>query len=104
MKQPDAKMALEFRQAPEAVRRQAHSLRPSLAKLAAHLQRHPPQLVVTCARGSSAHAATFGKHAIERHLAIPVAAMAPNIASVYGQTLHLEESTVPCHLAVRTQR
>jgi glutamine---fructose-6-phosphate transaminase (isomerizing) len=38
---------------------------------------------VTCARGSSAHAATFGKHLIERYLGIPVAAAAPNIASVY---------------------
>ena len=43
------------------------------------------ELVVTCARGSSAHAATFGKHLIERHLGIPVAAAAPNIATVYRQ-------------------
>src|SRR5262249_32033150 len=44
---------------------------------------------VTCARGSSAHAATFGKHLIERHLDIPVAALAPNIATVYGRRLRL---------------
>ena len=47
-------------------------------------------MVVTCARGSSAHAATFGKHLIERHLGIPVSAVAPNIATVYRQRLHLE--------------
>jgi glucosamine--fructose-6-phosphate aminotransferase (isomerizing) len=47
--------------------------------------------VVTCARGSSAHAATFSKHLIERYIGIPVAEAAPNIASVYGRQLRLEE-------------
>jgi glutamine---fructose-6-phosphate transaminase (isomerizing) len=51
---------------------------------------HPPSLVVTCARGSSAHAATFGKHLIERYLGIPVAAAAPNIATVYRGQLTLK--------------
>ena len=46
---------------------------------------------MTCARGSSAHAATFGKHLIERHLGIPVAAAAPNIATVYRQRLRLKD-------------
>jgi glucosamine--fructose-6-phosphate aminotransferase (isomerizing) len=45
---------------------------------------------VTCARGSSAHAATFAKHLIEVHLGIPVAAMAPNISTVYRRPLRLE--------------
>ena len=73
-------------------------------ELVARLQRSPPQVVVTCARGSSAHAATFGKHLIERHLGIPVAAAAPNIATVYGQRLRLEGPAVPRHLAVGPQR
>ena len=62
-----------------------------LAELAARLRRRPPQVVVTCARGSSAHAATFAKHLIERYLGIPVAAAAPNIASVYRRRLRLED-------------
>ena len=45
---------------------------------------------MTCARGSSAHAATFGKHLIERHLGIPVAAAAPNIATLYRRRLELK--------------
>jgi glutamine---fructose-6-phosphate transaminase (isomerizing) len=61
-----------------------------LAELIGRLQRRPPQVVVTCARGSSAHAATFGKHLIERYIGIPVAEAAPNIASVYGQRLRLD--------------
>jgi glucosamine--fructose-6-phosphate aminotransferase (isomerizing) len=48
-------------------------------------------VVVTCARGSSAHAATFAKHLIELHLGVPVAAAAPNIATVYRRALKLKD-------------
>jgi glucosamine--fructose-6-phosphate aminotransferase (isomerizing) len=83
-------MAGELREAPGAVAGQAHSLAAPLADLTARLNSRPPQLVVTCARGSSAHAATFAKHLIELNLGIPVAAAAPNIATVYGQRLRLD--------------
>jgi glucosamine--fructose-6-phosphate aminotransferase (isomerizing) len=76
------------------VARQADTLAAPLAGLVARLNRAPPQLVVTCARGSSAHAATFGKHLIERYLAIPVAAAAPSIASVYRGGLRLRNQLV----------
>jgi glucosamine--fructose-6-phosphate aminotransferase (isomerizing) len=89
MSEVEVRMAHEIREAPEVVRKQLGGLAQPLASLAARLKRQPPQLVVTCARGSSAHAATFGKHLIERYLGLPVAAAAPNIASVYHQRLHL---------------
>jgi glucosamine--fructose-6-phosphate aminotransferase (isomerizing) len=82
-------MTAEFREAPEAVRRQAQTLRGALAPLCVRFATAPPAFVVTCARGSSAHAATFGKHLIERHLGIPVGAAAPNIATIYRQSLRL---------------
>jgi glucosamine--fructose-6-phosphate aminotransferase (isomerizing) len=84
------RMAAEIREAPEAVARQAEALREPLAGLVRHLRRRTPQVVVTCARGSSAHAATFGKHLIERTLGIPVAAAAPSVATVYRRSLHLQ--------------
>jgi len=84
-----ARMAEELREAPQAVAWQRRELAGPLRDVAARLRARPPALVVTCARGSSAHAATFGKHLIERHLAIPVAAAAPNIATVYRQRLRL---------------
>ena len=74
-------LADELRQAPEVVARQAATLAQPLAELAGRLRRRPPRVVVTCARGSSAHAATYAKHLIELYLGIPVAAAAPNIAS-----------------------
>jgi len=89
MSEADAGMAAELREAPQAVRRQAQGLAEPIRDLVAGLKGRSPGLVVTCARGSSAHAATFGKHLIERHFGIPVAAAAPNIATVYGRPLQL---------------
>jgi len=86
-------MAAELREAPAAVRRQ-QSLAQPIAELAGWCRRYPPHVVVTCARGSSAHAATFGKHLIERYLGIPVAAAAPNIATVYGERMRLKDQLV----------
>ena len=97
-------MASELREAPDAVARQAGALAAPLAELVARLRRRPPQVVVTCARGSSAHAATFAKHLIELYLGMPVAAAAPNIASVYRRPLRLEGPAVPRRLAIRAQR
>jgi glutamine---fructose-6-phosphate transaminase (isomerizing) len=85
-----AGLTAELREAPEAVRRQGSEIARPLGELITRLVRRPPGLVVTCARGSSAHAATFAKHSIERHLGIPVAAAAPNIASVYRHELRLK--------------
>jgi glucosamine--fructose-6-phosphate aminotransferase (isomerizing) len=89
MASPAIRMAEELREAPHAVYSQAQVLAQPLRELVARLKSRPPQLVVSCARGSSAHAATFGKHLIERHLGLPVAAMAPNIATVYRRPLRL---------------
>jgi glutamine---fructose-6-phosphate transaminase (isomerizing) len=79
----------EWQESPEAVRRQRPALAAPLAELLRRLSRDPPSSIVTCARGSSAHAATFGKHLIERHLGIPVGAFAPNVATIYKQRLKL---------------
>jgi glutamine---fructose-6-phosphate transaminase (isomerizing) len=87
----DVRMADEFREAPQAVARQVESLARPLAELVARLKRRPPQVVVTCARGSSAHAAAFAKFLIERHLGIPVAPAAPSIVTIYGRRLRLED-------------
>ena len=86
----DLRMQRELRETPEAVARQATELDRPLAELAARLRARPPHVVVTCARGSSAHAATFGKHLIERTLGIPVAAAAPSVTTVYRKALRLE--------------
>lgn len=87
-------MAQEIQEAPAAVARQGRGLAEPIADLVGRLHRRPPQVVVTCARGSSAHAAAFGKHLIERYLGIPVSPAAPSIASIYGTRLELRDQLV----------
>jgi glutamine---fructose-6-phosphate transaminase (isomerizing) len=82
-------MEAEWQKSPDSVRGQPKALAAPLAELVRRLKRKPPSFVVTCARGSSAHAATFGKHLVERHLGIPVGAFAPNVATIYKQRLKL---------------
>ena len=94
MSNTKSQMAQELSEAPLAILRQEPALAQPLAGLAARLQRRPPQVVVTCARGSSAHAAAFGKHLIERYAGIPVAPAAPSIVSIYGQSMHLKDQLV----------
>jgi glucosamine--fructose-6-phosphate aminotransferase (isomerizing) len=72
-------MAAELTAAPEAMRRQERVLPYCLKPPVERMRCKPPQVVVACARGRSAHAATFGKRVIERYLGIPVAAVASNI-------------------------
>jgi glucosamine--fructose-6-phosphate aminotransferase (isomerizing) len=86
----ELQMASELQEAPDAVRRQFDGLTGPLAGLIGWSRRTKPTLVVTCARGSSAHAATFAKHLFERHLGIPVAAAAPNVATIYRRPLQLK--------------
>ena len=80
----------DLQEAATVVDRQAATLAPPLTALISELHRHPPRLVVTCARGSSAHAATFAKHLFELRCGLPVAAAAPNTATVYRRALNLK--------------
>ncbi|HYZ44765.1 MAG TPA: SIS domain-containing protein, partial [Xanthobacteraceae bacterium] len=79
----------DWQTGPDAVRRQGAALQAPLAELLHRIRRTPPNFVLTCARGSSAHAATFGKHLLERHLGIPVGAFAPNVATIYRRRMTL---------------
>jgi glutamine---fructose-6-phosphate transaminase (isomerizing) len=85
----EAQKWAEFREVPGIVERQAEALSVPLAALVHHLRQRRPSVIVTCARGSSANAAAFGKHLIENHLGIPVASIAPSTASVYRKQLSL---------------
>ncbi|MBX7199137.1 MAG: SIS domain-containing protein [Rhodospirillaceae bacterium] len=77
-------MAAEAAEAPDVVRRALAANQDLLGALGEELRRQPPSLVLTCARGSSDHAALFGKYLIEQRLRVPVASMAPSVVSVAG--------------------
>ncbi|QHL91931.1 SIS domain-containing protein [Sphingomonas changnyeongensis] len=79
-------MQIEAAEAPEVVARLLAANAGRVAELAAMLRAAPPPMVMTCARGSSDHAATYAKYLIETRLGIPVVSAAPSTASVYGVT------------------
>jgi glutamine---fructose-6-phosphate transaminase (isomerizing) len=79
-------MFREAAEAAEAVARQERAA-AGLERIGAALRSLSPRVVITCARGSSDHAATFAKYAIETRVGVPVASAAPSVASVYGASL-----------------
>ncbi|WP_206243994.1 SIS domain-containing protein [Novosphingobium terrae] len=82
----DPDTTLMFREASEGadtVRRFLHRNRSALIALGEHLRAHPPASVTTCARGSSDHAATYGKYLIETMLGIPTSSAALSVFSLY---------------------
>ena len=82
-------MAREVAEIPEAAARFLDRSRIAVVAAAAALRRQNPGLVATVARGSSDHAATYLKYAIELEAGIPVASVGPSIASIYHRPLRL---------------
>jgi glucosamine--fructose-6-phosphate aminotransferase (isomerizing) len=62
-----------------------------LAGLGARLRSHPPRAVVTCARGSSDHAATYARYLIEAHTQAITSSAAPSLSSVYDASTDMRE-------------
>lgn len=77
------RMYQEAGEAAEAVRRQLAANGDLIADAAKRLRALQPHTVVTCARGSSDHAATFAKYLIETRLGLPTASAAPSVSSLY---------------------
>jgi glucosamine--fructose-6-phosphate aminotransferase (isomerizing) len=76
-------MHAEAAETPAAVERMLGANADTAAELGGRLRDALPDLVLTCARGSSDHAATFAKYLIETRTGTPVASAAPSTASVY---------------------
>lgn len=79
------RMAQEAAAAGDVLEQQFLANRMLVADLAQRLRSNPPRLVMTCARGSSDHAATFAKYLIEQQLQLPVVSYSPSLASLYGK-------------------
>lgn len=82
-------MAREVAEIPEAAARFLERAGPALAKAGAALRACDPPLIATVARGSSDHAATYLKYAVELQAGIPVASVGPSVASIYHRPLRL---------------
>ena len=90
---PNPTDTLMFREAADTadvVATQFARNRATVEALAESLRRSPPPFVVTCARGSSDHAATYAKYLFETQLGIVTASASPSVGSVYAAPLRLE--------------
>ena len=76
-------MFQEAAEAPALISAQLAANASRLAPLAERLRAHPPRAVVTCARGSSDHAATLARYLIETRLQVLTSSLAPSVSSVY---------------------
>ena len=77
------RMHREAAQSAQAVRDQLFANAELMERLGERLRVLAPPVVVTCARGSSDHAATFAKYLIETRLGVPTSSAAPSVSSVY---------------------
>jgi glucosamine--fructose-6-phosphate aminotransferase (isomerizing) len=84
-------MHVEAAESAAVAERQLAELTHDMRLLGERLRAMDPRVVITCARGSSDHAATFAKYLIETRVRTPVASFAPSTASLYATPWrHLE--------------
>ena len=82
-------MFREAGESPTVVTRQLAENEAQVRELGERLHRRPPHFIMTGARGSSDHAATFAKYVFETRLGIATASAAPSVSSLYGASQNL---------------
>jgi glucosamine--fructose-6-phosphate aminotransferase (isomerizing) len=82
-------MFREAGESPTVVARQLADNEAQVRELGDRLHRSPPHFIMTGARGSSDHAATFAKYVFETRLGIATASAAPSVSSLYGASQNL---------------
>jgi glucosamine--fructose-6-phosphate aminotransferase (isomerizing) len=85
-------MRAEVEEIPVAVQRLLTESAAAMATAGQALKDKAPSFITTIARGSSDHASSFLKYAIELTAGVPVASLAPSVASVYGVNLNLSNA------------
>jgi glutamine---fructose-6-phosphate transaminase (isomerizing) len=84
-------MFLEAAEGAGVVAAQLSQNAAQLASLGASLRTRPPRAVVTCARGSSDHAATYARYLIEAHTQALTSSAAPSMSSVYDSSTDMRD-------------
>lgn len=77
-------MHQEASQASDVVARQLAANATCIMRIVERLKASPPRAVVTCARGSSDHAATFAKYLIETRTGVLTSSASLSVSSVYA--------------------
>jgi glutamine---fructose-6-phosphate transaminase (isomerizing) len=84
-------MFLEAGESASAVAAQLAHNAALLTSLGATLRARPPRAVVTCARGSSDHAATYARYLIEAHTQALTSSAAPSLSSIYEASTDMRD-------------
>ena len=79
-------MESEIRSQPDMLARLAEGAAPLVAELGRVIARRRPRFAVLAARGSSDHAAIFGKYLLETRVGLVASLAAPSVYSVYGRS------------------
>ena len=88
------KMFLEAGQAASVAATQLTANARKIQALAERLRANPPRVVVTIARGSSDHAATFARYLIETKAGVLTSSSGLSVSSVYDASPNLEGALV----------
>ncbi|EHK82315.1 glucosamine-6-phosphate deaminase [Saccharomonospora azurea SZMC 14600] len=81
--EPGGWMAREIAEQPQVLDALARD-RSAVARVAEHVRRFRPRFVLFAARGSSGHAALYGKYLVEVQLGLPAGAVSPSTTTLYG--------------------
>ena len=84
-------MFLEAAESADLVAAQLGQNAALLTSLGASLRARPPRAVVTCARGSSDHAATYARYLIEAHTQALTSSAAPSLSSIYDASTDMRD-------------
>lgn len=85
-----SQMHVEAHEAPQAVKRLLECNHSNVSRWTKSLRERPPTVVVTGARGSSDHAATFAKFVVETTTSTLTVSASPSVNSVYATDLRLQ--------------
>jgi len=85
------RMFLEAAEGANVVATQLAQNAAPLAQLGARLRAHPPRAIVTCARGSSDHAATYLRYLVEAHTPALTSSAAPSLSSIYDSSTDMRD-------------
>ena len=86
-----SQMCLEAQQAPEVIGRQLVENQDILAALQYQHLCRPFRMIVTCARGSSDHAASYGQYLCATELGLPSWSLPPSLGSLYQRPMDFSD-------------
>jgi glutamine---fructose-6-phosphate transaminase (isomerizing) len=88
---PGTLMAAEIAEQPDALRRLLADGASAIADVRARIQHRAPRFVLFAARGTSDHAALYGKYLAEIQLGLPAGLASPSTLTVYGSRPDLRD-------------